>query len=416
MTHTATIELQRAAVQLLGAAGVPGLADMAAQQIAEFPWGSWDPHRAWAECGAQALTAVPGPPPGDVAGRMSVAGLVLDLLAQQGGVRAPKIDGAALIGERAALASDRFHPAVGRTLRGTGRMVRARDGWLALNLPRTLDTEMLPALTEGQVQSEDEIGLDEWLSDAPTDQVLERAALLGMAICRVPEGTAKRTVLRPWLVTDLGPAPQHPDHAPRVVDFSGLWAGPLGTSLLASMGADVVRVVGRGRPEAPSPNDEDFNNLLADGTRRLVADLGADGVMEELLADADVVVTSSRVHTLKTLGIRADSKRIWVRITAHGAIGPDALRVGFGDDAAASVGAIVRSHGAPVFAADALADPLTGLLSAVAATAMLATGRAGVIDLSLARSARWACAGPAYTPSAGHWPSAPPRARKRTVT
>lgn len=413
MTHLTTIDLQNAASQLLSAAGFSGLANQATQLITQCPWSAWDPGRAWAECGAQSLTALTGPPPGDVAGRMSVAGLILDLLARQAGLEAPRIDGAALLGERAALANKRFQPVIGRTLRGTGRMVRASDGWLALNLPRTLDLEMLPALTEGQVQAGDEIGLESWLAGQTTGPVLERAAVLGMAFARVAPNMHSCAVPAPWIVTDLGAATRSPHRPPRVVDFSGLWAGPLGTSLLALMGAQVVGVVGSGRTQSVSPHDGDFNRLLASGKQWVAADLHAKGVMEELLADADIVVTSSRIHAVQALGIRPTPGRLWVRITAYGTAGPDTRRVGFGDDAAASVGAVVWAHGAPVFAADALGDPLTGLLAAVSTTAMLAAGRSGVLDLSLARSARWACCGTMHAPVANPWPSAPPRARTR---
>jgi crotonobetainyl-CoA:carnitine CoA-transferase CaiB-like acyl-CoA transferase len=50
-------------------------------------------------------------------------------------------------------------------------------------------------------------------------------------------------------------------------------------------------------------------------------------------------------------------------------------------------------EGAPHFAGDALADPLTGLCAAAAAMEALAAGQAGRIDAALAPTAAYFAAG-----------------------
>ena len=51
----------------------------------------------------------------------------------------------------------------------------------------------------------------------------------------------------------------------------------------------------------------------------------------------------------------------------------------------------------PVFAADAIADPLTGLLAALVAAALVTTASSGIVELSLAEVAAYCAAGPRYT-------------------
>jgi hypothetical protein len=59
----------------------------------------------------------------------------------------------------------------------------------------------------------------------------------------------------------------------------------------------------------------------------------------------------------------------------------------FGDDAAAAGGLVVWDDEGPCFCADAVADPLTGLLAATAASIVLATGGRRLVDVALARTA-----------------------------
>ncbi|MDT7571114.1 MAG: hypothetical protein QOE05_1288, partial [Actinomycetota bacterium] len=114
--------------------------------------------------------------------------------------------------------------------------------------------------------------------------------------------------------------------------------------------------------------------------------------------------------------------------TGYGLTGPWCNRVAYGDDAAAAGGLVVRgaaAGGEPLFCADAVADPATGLYAAIAAIAC-ATSGGGVVDVALRDVAAHLAAGPPIAPApvrpdGAEWavqtvegvvPVAPPRARQ----
>ena len=131
---------------------------------------------------------------------------------------------------------------------------------------------------------------------------------------------------------------------------------------------------------------------------------------------ADIVIDASRPRAMSQLGIDvheiAAGGTVWVSITGHGRDGPGAGRVAFGDDAAVAGGLVAADGGGPVFVADAVADPLAGMVAAVAALDRFAAGGGWVVDVSMARVAAWCAVTP---PPADPWtgPAAPPRARPR---
>ena len=191
---------------------------------------------------------------------------------------------------------------------------------------------------------------------------------------------------------------------PLVVDLSALWAGPLAAACLAATGADVVKVEDVRRPDGARRGDPDFFDLL-NGAKRSVAldlrDAAGRRQLGDLVARADVVVTSGRARAIAGLGLDPDaflagaSDRVWVAITGHGW---SSDRVGFGDDAAVA-GGLVAWHpedGEPRFAADAVADPLCGALAARAALDAWSVGGRWFVDASLAgAAASVAASGPA---------------------
>jgi hypothetical protein len=74
--------------------------------------------------------------------------------------------------------------------------------------------------------------------------------------------------------------------------------------------------------------------------------------------------------------------RVWVSITSHGrSMGQ---RVGFGDVAAAAGGLVVFDAAGACFVADAVADPLTGLVAAAAVSEALAAGGRWLLDAGMA--------------------------------
>jgi crotonobetainyl-CoA:carnitine CoA-transferase CaiB-like acyl-CoA transferase len=96
--------------------------------------------------------------------------------------------------------------------------------------------------------------------------------------------------------------------------------------------------------------------------------------------------------------------QVWLSITGHGRDRP--LRIAFGDDAAAAGGAVVHDRGGPCFCADALADPVTGLIATRAVLGALERGGRWLLDASMASCAA-AVAGPTET-GTGAVPVPPP--------
>src|SRR5205085_3105186 len=95
--------------------------------------------------GSMTLTGVPDGAPALAPGHLAAAarGATAAFTALAGAACADPLDGAALLGERAAV--------LGLTRGGTTsagghcRLVRARDGWVAVNLPRADDLAAVPA-------------------------------------------------------------------------------------------------------------------------------------------------------------------------------------------------------------------------------------------------------------------------------
>ena len=118
-----------------------------------------------------------------------------------------------------------------------------------------------------------------------------------------------------------------------------------------------------------------------------------DPQLLDAIADADILITSSRPHALARHGFTEEAffalnpALIWVAITAHGWHGDAAMRIGFGDDCAAAGGLISWKKGTPQFIGDALADPLTGLEAALSVAQAVESGHAGVIDIALSQTA-----------------------------
>ena len=250
-------------------------------------------------------------------------------------------------------------------------LLRCADGWLALNLARQDDRDLIPALCEG--------GAD--LADHAAAQ--PAALLLAKAIeLQLPAALPGECLPQPLVEPAIARVPG------LVVDLSALWAGPLCAGLLARAGARVVRIESLGRPDPTAQGSPRLDALLNVGKERLPLDLRTGegrAALHDLLARAEVLVTSARPAALARLGLEPERfpHLTWVAITAHGWTGPGAQRVGFGDDCAVAGGLLRRENGEPRFLGDALADPLTGL---EAARAVLA-GQRGLIDLAMARVA-----------------------------
>lgn len=280
---------------------------------------------------------------------------------------------------------------------GATRLVATRDGWLALSLARPDDRELLPALFEsdfdGAAQADPWITIEHLASTRAIAALVERGALLGLALASIGE-----TALD-W-ATDGVPAvewsPSGVDRPqrdrPLVADLSSLWAGPVCAHLLGVSGFEVVKVESTGRPDGARQGPPGFFAALHAGHRQLRLDF-ADAVdlnaLRRAVGAADVVIEASRPRALEQLGITAKPNQVWVSITGHGRSGPGRNRIAFGDDAAVAGGLVAYDEQGPCFLADAIADPLTGMTAALAARRAWATGQGGVLDVAMARVAAW---------------------------
>jgi hypothetical protein len=336
----------------------------------------------WAESGAMALTGRPDIPLGPPAGLIDG---VDDLARPFDG-----LDALALLGERAV------HMGLWRrgttSCGGSCRLLASGDGHLAVSLARDEDFEAVPAWLE----------LDRTPANAPAawsavadavatrelDELVERAGLLGLPVARLGEAVGEPGVAR----LALGAGPARPAAGLLVVDLSALWAGPLCGDLLAGAGARVIKVESLARPDGARRGPAAFFDLLNGRKRSVALDFRQrEGIeaLQTLIRRADIVIEASRPRALEQLGIHAAEEvqavgpQVWVSITGYGRTkGP--TRVAFGDDAAVGGGLVVWHEGAPMFCADAVADPITGLAAANACLDALAAGGRWLLDVSMA--------------------------------
>jgi hypothetical protein len=359
---------------------------------------------AWIDAGAAALTGWP-----DGAGLVPPAG-VLARIARLG--EAAGADPWSALTERAAVTGARRQ---GRTSCGGGtRLVRTTDGWLAASLVRPDDVAAVAAWLE--IDGVD--GPDPWpavvaaAAPRPTADLVAQATLLGLPVAALRERAAApddragvgvpEAVPGRWV--DLGAADRAPRREPLVVDLSSLWAGPLCARILGSGGATVVKVESSSRPDGARRGPSRFYDRLHTGHRSVVIDWGSAAgraALRDLLGTADVVIEASRPRALAQVGLAPEAlgpagPPVWISITGHGRTGTAGDRVAFGDDAAVAGGLVAYADDGPVFAGDAVADPLTGLTAAAAARDVLARwsvpaerGRRWLIDLGLAPVAAW---------------------------
>jgi CoA-transferase family III len=301
------------------------------------------------------------------------------------------LDGATLLCERAMRAALTIPD---RTSAGGGcRLFDALGDAVALNLARVADREMLPALFEtDELDTHDDAAIAARIARLDAETLVARGHSMGLAIAaenemlRLPANDGAAS-FGPGASAETGcvelvsggHSSARARSAPRVVDLSALWAGPLAAHLLWLAGAEVVKVESRPRPDAMREAEGDFYALLNQGKTRVAIDL-ADGIERQallsLIGASDIVIEAARPRALAQLGIdavqivRTTPGLVWISITGHGARGEEAGWVGFGDDCGVAGGlsaALRAATGRTGFVGDAIADPLTGVFAALAA-------------------------------------------------
>jgi hypothetical protein len=375
-----------------------------------------DPAVAWAGSGAMSLTgAAEGPPRLAPSGiPRAVEGAFRALCALAGPGSLASLDPHALLSERAAHFGGRRR---GRTSPGGScRLLQSRNGWIAVNLARPDDLRLLAAWFEdggppAPDTSSEPSAETVWrhvgqrVAERTSRDLVDRGRLLGMAVALALPATPASAGPSSWQrrVTAGQPVERAPNAAPRVLDLSSLWAGPLCSHLLGIGGADVIKVESPERPDGAREGAPSFFDLLNAGKRSVAIELRSEtGRLQllQLIDTADIVIESSRPRALAQLGIdaadrvRANPGLSWISITGYGRGEPEANWVAFGDDAGVAAGlsrAICDADG-PLFCGDAIADPLAGLHAAVAALGSFRSGGGELIDLNLCGVAAFALA------------------------
>ena len=394
---------------------------------------SLSPALDWADSGLMALTGpadgAPLVPRYDAIGAI---GSMLDEFEQVAGRRASSR------GLDLRLLTERAH-LMGLTRGGREscnrhcRLIEARDGWLALNLPRPSDREMLLPWLGVDAGDEPWPEVERAVRARDVGDLLAAADGLPLAVSAVPmraastassrgpasttrrecmpilaSGAGARSRSRRARDPGIGSARVVVPAMPRVLDLSALWAGPLCGRLLALAGARVIRVESLGRPEATRQDWPEVFDRLNAGKESVALDFADPRqlrILRRLIARADIVIGSARPRAFEQLGLdpreclAADPRLVWIAITAHGWHGDAGQRVGFGDDAAAAAGLVaVTPDGRPAFVGDAIADPLTGIAAATTALRAWSAGQGGLHDVSLRGTAARVAAAPRLEP------------------
>lgn len=178
----------------------------------------------------------------------------------------------------------------------------------------------------------------------------------------------------------------------RVLDLTRLLPGPYATTMLADLGAEVIKVERPGvgdpvRPREPSVGGRSYTLLTRNRNKKSVAiDLKRDGGRDaflELARTADVVVESFRPGVVDRLGIGYEAVRdvnddiVYCSISGYGQDGPYAARSGHDLNYIGVAGLLALTgdrDGPPVIPGYPIADFAGAMYAAFA----VSTGIAGV--------------------------------------
>ncbi|MFC9997430.1 CoA transferase [Nocardia sp. NPDC127526] len=267
------------------------------------------------------------------------------------------------------------------------------------------------------------------IAELPAQEIEDRAAESGAIAARVrteqewsdsPQGKSaaagplvalERRADAGAIESSSGATGMLPLRGVRVLDMTRVIAGPVATRALAMLGAEVLRI------DPPQLPEIEWQYLdTCQGKRSALSDLHIELVhIQELLSNADVLITGYRPGALTRLGPVANEIRPGIvhgRVSAWGEHGPWGDRRGFDSivQAASGISLIEAPRGGsdpatPVGALPAQAlDHASGYLLATGVLdALLARDADGVgrdVRVALARTASWLLGAPGRTP--GH--------------
>lgn len=199
-------------------------------------------------------------------------------------------------------------------------------------------------------------------------------------------------------------APSGPLCGVKVLDISTVIAGPLSSTLMADLGAEVLKVEipGDGDHIRQLPPHKDGTSLWSKAANRNKCGITLDlreregmALLERLLPEYDVLVENFRPGTLDNWGLDADRLKelrpdlIILRVTGFGQTGPYRNRPGFARIFEAMSGFVNlcgEADGPPLYPGFPVSDALTGVFGAYSIVSALLhrekTGEGQEIDLS----------------------------------
>ena len=196
------------------------------------------------------------------------------------------------------------------------------------------------------------------------------------------------------------PAPQGPWLGVRIVDFSWVLTGPICTKFLAALGAEVIKVESRARPDLSQRDTswEELNPSKKSITLNLKEERARD-LARRLIAMSDVVVENFSAGVMDRLGLgyqrlsALNPGLIMASSSALGRTGPERERVAYGTLIQCFTGwAALSAHPGhpPRSAAGIWTDPLTAALETFLLMAAIwrqrATGQGCFFDISMAEA------------------------------
>lgn len=348
------------------------------------------------------------------------------------------------------------------------------DFLVLIGHPELLDDEDL-ATTKGRMRRRAELEalIEPWAARRTTDEIIELAAALRIPVAPIgtprtvmeidhfvergvfvkgPDGTpAPRPPYRSDAVTvaEAAPAPAPGEHdagvdwtpaspwrtervgepgrpldGVRVLDFTAFWAGPAGTNILGALGADIVKVEGRRRPDgmrfatAKPPSHDRWwewgaTYLACNANKRdLAIDLGraeTTPIVMHMAQSCDLLIENFSPRVIGQLGFdwpavhAANPRLVMVRMPAFGLNGPWRDRVGFAQTMEQATGMAWmtgRADGPPLIPRGPC-DPIAGLHATFAALAALEvrdrTGSGLLVEVPMVEAALNVAAEPLLT-------------------
>lgn len=289
------------------------------------------------------------------------------------------------------------------------RFWRTADGWLRLHANYAWHRERaLWVLGCHDAPEAVEKAVLSWRGEE-LESALAASGALGFVVRsseewrRHPQGLAVAELPLLESVAGAGPArragPGRGAAGRRVLDLTRVIAGPVATRTLAAWGAEVLRLDSPHLPEIPA---QALDTLPGKRSALLdFAEPSGRARLEELLAEADVVVQGYRPGALSRYGLSPDALTqkhphlSVVTLSAWGATGPWAARRGFDSLVQCPTGIAVAegTHGNPGSLPAQVLDHATGYLAAAATMLALAGVERGepprTVQLSLAQTAQW---------------------------